>query len=149
VANKLKQAAVLVLPTETAHPGLAGRFQYGAFNGLAVNSSLAEFGLFRGDRLQRGVVDGLDKAVSESIERRAQCQDIFGDRYVLLRLGNDGAVVNDGAPGDAVGAIVDQHGGIDKIAVCVGVTHTQLGELARAATHRVLVAFGARSSVVD
>ena len=64
IADEGKQAAVLVLPAETADAVLPRRFQDGDFDGLAVNPSLAEVRLLLGDGLQRAVVNRFDEAVS-------------------------------------------------------------------------------------
>src|ERR1700756_261139 len=66
---------------------------------------------------------------------------------MLLRLRKERAIVDEGAAGDAGRTIVNEYGGIHKVAVCVEVTHTQLGELARGAAHRILMAFGAGPAV--
>src|SRR5207245_7125950 len=67
----------------------------------------------------------------------------------LLRLRTNRPVIHQRAAGNRVGAIIDEDGGVHELAKAVAVTHAQLGDLADAAGHGILVAIGARLLVVD
>src|SRR5262249_26632804 len=147
-ADEGEQAAVLVLPAEAAYAGLARRLQDRNLDGLPVNPSLADARLLRTDGEQRLVVDRLDEAVAERIEGRPEPSDRLRGRHVFLRLGNECAIVDDGAPGDAGRTVIDRHGGIHKRAARIAMTGAELGELARPAAHGVLMTLRARSAIV-
>ena len=66
-----------------------------------------------------------------------------------MSLGTDGAVVDDGAAGDRVGAVVDRNRWVNKAAVGVEMAGANFGDLAWAARDRVLVTVYARSGVED
>jgi hypothetical protein len=116
-------------------------------NGLAVNLSVTDFRLVLRYGEQGTVVNGFNKTITESIESRPQRADVFCSGDVFLRLWNYCSVVDDGSARDSICAIVNQHGGIHEIAVCVLVTCAEFSELAGATTDGVLVALGARSAV--
>jgi hypothetical protein len=77
VACERWQAAVLVFPAEAPHACLTWCFQHLNLDGLAVNPAFADVRLVLGKGQQRLIVNRLDKAVSQSIERRAQRPDGF------------------------------------------------------------------------
>jgi len=77
IGNKRQQAAVLVLPAETADAGLAGSFEDGHLNGFTVNPAIAEVRLILRESLERGVVNGFHETVPQGIECRAQCANVF------------------------------------------------------------------------
>src|SRR6202790_3039976 len=66
---------------------------------------------------------------------------------MLLGFGHDRPIVDEGTAGSAGRAVVDRHDGFHEVAVDVEMSDPKLGELAGAAAHRVLVAFGARAAV--
>src|ERR1700757_522369 len=68
---------------------------------------------------------------------------------MLLRLRDERAIVDDGAEGDGVCAVVDGDGGGDEIAVGIEVAGADFGELAGAAADGILVAIGASPGVED
>src|SRR5215472_1381576 len=140
---------MLILPAEAADAGLARRLEDGNLDRLPVNPPLAGRALSRGNVQQSTVVNRLHEAVSESVERGAQSPDVLGDRYVLLCFRNDGTVIENGAPLDGRGTVIDRDHGIDEVAVFVVMADPQLRELARSAAHRVLMALGTRASVED
>ena len=71
VADEGEQAAVLILPAKTSDARLSGRFENGNRDGFAMNAAFTEFDLVLSDRLQGAIVDGLNKAVSQSVQSRA------------------------------------------------------------------------------
>jgi hypothetical protein len=133
IADKRQQTAVLVFPAETTDPCLARRFEYRNFDRFAMNSPFTDLGLSRGNCQQRTVVNRFHESIPQSVERRAQCADVFRDRYMLLRLRDDGPIVQDGAAHDAGCTIVDRHRWIYEVTVSVAVSDPQLRELACAA----------------
>src|SRR5215467_13551836 len=68
---------------------------------------------------------------------------------MFLRLGNNRAIIDERTSTDAAGTIVDRDGGVDKIAVRIGVADAQLGELAGTAADRVLMAVDAGPRIKD
>src|SRR6185369_17326432 len=92
VADEGEQAAVLVLPAEAAHTGLARSLQDRDLNDLSMNPSLADTRLLRADGEQRLVIDRFDEAVAERIEGRPERADVLRGWHVLLRLGNECAI---------------------------------------------------------
>jgi len=148
VADEGEQAAVLVLPAEAAYAGLARSLQDRNLDGLPVNPSLADARLLRADGEQRLVIDRFDEAVAERIEGRPERSDGLRGRHVFLRLRNECAIVDDGAPSNAGCTVIDRHDGIHKHTARVPVTGAELGELARPAAHGVLMTFCTRPAVV-
>src|SRR5579859_6702524 len=140
VANEREQRAVLVLPAEPAYAGLSWNFQNRNLNGFTMNFALTQARLVFRDGQQGLIVNGLNKTVSKRTQHGAQSANIFGGRRVLLGLGANGTVIDDGAVGNAVCAVIDQYRGIYKIALCVAMSHPDLGELARGPAHWILMA---------
>src|SRR6266478_2428294 len=147
VADEREQTAVLVFPAETPNTRLAWCLQNRHLDGFAVDPARADFGLACGDCQQRAVVDRFDESISQSVERCAQCPNILGDWNVFLCLRNDGAIIHYGTAANLVSATVDWHRGIHEIAVCIAMAGPQLGELARSAAYRVLMALDTCSRV--
>src|SRR6266403_1061616 len=147
VADEREQTAVLVFPAETPNTRLAWRLKKRYLDGFAVDPARADFGLACGDCQQRAVVDRFDESVSQSVERCAQCPNVLGDWNAFLCLRDDGAIIHYGSAANLVSAIVDWHRGIHEVAVCVEMADPQLGELARSAAYRVLMAFDTCSRV--
>jgi hypothetical protein len=112
-----------------------------------VNLSATDFKLVLRYGEQGTVVNGFNKTVTESVESRPQRADVFCGGDVFLRLWNHCSVVDDGSARDSVCAIVNRHGGIHEIPVCILVTYAEFSKLASATTDGVLVALGARSAV--
>src|SRR5258708_37641712 len=140
---------MLVLPAEAPDARLAGRFEDWNLDRFAVNSPVGALRLRCGNREQRAVVNRFDESIPQRVERRAQCPDVFRNRYVLLRLRNDSPVVNDGAADDLIRSVVDRHYGIHEGAALISMSDSQLGKLARSAAHRILMAFGTGPPIVD
>src|SRR5260370_18709989 len=143
-----EQAAMVILRAEGGDTRLAWSLEERNLDCFAVNPPGADFRLSCPNRQQGPVVNRFHESVSQSIERRAQRPDVFGDWDVFLRLRNHGAVVYDGAAGNCIGAVVDQHRGVHEVAVLVPMSDAHLGKLTRGATDGVLMALGARSPVV-
>ena len=55
---------MLILPAKTSDTRLARRFQNGHFDGLAVNSAVADLHLVLSNGSQGAVVDGFDKSIA-------------------------------------------------------------------------------------
>ena len=138
---------MLILPTEAADARLSRRFENRDRDGFAMDAAFADIELVLSDSLQGCVVDGLDEAVAEGVESGAQGSNVFGIGDVLLSLRNQRAVIDDGAEGDGVCAIVDGDGGGDEIAVGIEVAGADFGELAGAAADGILVAVHAGSGI--
>ena len=138
---------MLILPPETPDTGLTRGLEEGNLDGLPVDPPLARLTLSRGEGQQRTVVNRLYEAVAEGVERGAQCPNVLANRYVLLCFRNDGSVVENGPPLNGGRTIVDRDYRIDEIAVVVAMADAQLGELARCAAHRVLMALCAGASI--
>src|SRR5260370_26114634 len=83
IANKGKQAAVLVLPAKASHPSLSRSLKDRSLHHLPMNSSTAQLRLSLGDRNQRPVVDSLHKSIPKGIETATQCPNVFRRRYVF------------------------------------------------------------------
>src|SRR4029077_17387973 len=67
---------------------------------------------------------------------------------MLLSLWANGAVIHDRPAGNRVLTVVDQHGGIHKIAIRVLVPDPHLGNLAGPPGYRILMTIDTRSRVV-
>jgi hypothetical protein len=63
-----------------------------------------------GNRHQSGIVDSLDKAVTERVQYGAKSADILRRRRVLLSLCADGAIVDKWSAADRIGAVIDRNG---------------------------------------
>ena len=112
---------MLVFPTEAADAILPWRLQYRDGDGLAVNPAVGRTRLLGGDGQQRVVVDRFDEAVAQRVERCPQRPDILCCRHVFLRLGHDRTIIDEGASANVACAVVDGDGGVDKVAVRIGV----------------------------
>src|SRR5258708_5652015 len=108
IANKGKQAAVLVLPAEASHAGLSRSLEDRSLHHLPMNSTFAQLRLSLGDRDQSPVVDGFHKSISQSVECGAQCADVFCRRNVLLGFRTDSAIVDNRPSGNRVLPVVDE-----------------------------------------
>ena len=91
---------MLILPAEPAYARLSWSFQKRNLNGLAVNPSGTDLSLMIRYRKQGAVIDGLNKAVAQSIESRPQRADMLCGGDMFLRLWNHSPVVDDGPAGD-------------------------------------------------
>src|SRR6185503_5558565 len=121
-----------------AHAERAARFTDGDTDGLAGNGAATESRLPRGDRQQRIAVDRFDEPVAERVQGRPQRARLVPRQHMFLRGGVDGSAVNQRPAGM-----------IEEAPEAVRVAGTNLGDLADAAAHRVLVALAARLRVVD
>src|SRR5258708_39891264 len=149
IARKRQQASVLILPAKAPHAGLSRRLEDGCIYDFAVNLSFAQARLVCGDCNQRLIVDGFHEAVAEWVEHGAEGTDVFGGRDVFLGFRAYWAIVYDGTACDGVLTVVDEDGGIDKVAIGAGVAYAQFCNLACAAGVGVFVAGHARGAVVD
>src|SRR5437016_621121 len=147
VTYEREQTTVLVFPAETPDSRLAWCLQNRHLDGFAVDPARADFRLACGECQQRAVVNRFDESISQSVERCAQCPNILGDWNVFLCLRDDGAIIHYGAAANLVSATVDWHRGIHEISVCIAMAGPQLGELARSAAYRVLMALDTCSRV--
>ena len=68
IANKGKQAAVLILPAEASDPCLSRSLKDRSLHNLPVNSTFAQLRLSLGDRDQSPVVDGFHKSIPQGVE---------------------------------------------------------------------------------
>jgi len=103
VTDKRKQATVLIFPAKAADACLSRRFQNRNLDCFPVDSAVADLYLVLSDGFQGAVVDGFDKAVSQSIESCTQGANVFRIRYVFLRLWNQRTVVDNRAICNRVG----------------------------------------------
>src|SRR6202049_1156164 len=138
---------MLIFPPKPAYARLSRSFQNRNLDGLAMNFSIADLSLMLGYCEQGTVINGLDKTVTQRIESRPERADVFSRGDMFLCLWNHGPVVDDGPACDRVCPIVNRHGGIHEIAVCVTVACAELGKLASATTHGGLMALGTSSAV--
>src|SRR5260370_9379386 len=68
VTDEGEQAAMLIFPAKTPNPRLAGSFQDGNLDGLAMNYAAAHVRLVVRNIQQRPIVYRLDEAVSQGVE---------------------------------------------------------------------------------
>jgi hypothetical protein len=113
-----------------------------------MNHAVGQLRLSLRDRDQCRVVDGFHKSVTQSIEGGTQCADIFCRRDVLLSFRTDRAIIDDGAAGDRIFAVVDKDSRVDEVAVFVIVSDPEFRELAGSPTVRILMATDAALCVV-
>ena len=67
---------------------------------------------------------------------------------MFLRRRNHGAIVDDRTAGDGIRPMIDRHGWIDEVAVCIQVTGADFRELARASADWILMAVRACARVI-
>ena len=95
VGGEGQNAAVLILPTKAAHAHFPRCLQDGYLDGLTMDQPVTLFRLFGSNVDQCLVINRLDEAVSQGIERGSQCANVFAWRQMLLCLGADRTVVNE------------------------------------------------------
>src|SRR5579872_4277388 len=139
---------MLVFPAKSSDAVLSRSFEDRNFNRFSVNSAVGAVELVRCNRLQGGVVNRFDESISQRNQSCPKRADVFRGWNVLLRLGNDRPIVDNRSAGNGVCAVVNGYGGVDEYSVCL-VAYAKLGKLARSARDRILVAFGACSSVIN
>jgi hypothetical protein len=148
VANKGKQAAVLVLPAEASDAGLSRSLKDRSLHNFAMNPAFAQLRLSLGDCNQSPVVNGFDKSIPQRVEGSAQCADVFCCRDVLLGLRTDRSIINNRSAGNRVLPVVDKDGRVNEIAIFILVPNPEFCELAGSAAVRILMTTDAGSCVV-
>ena len=156
VPRERQQARVLILPAEAPDPGLPRGLDDRDDEGLSVDAAVSLPLLPAREVEQRLVGHALDEPVAQEIERDPRRADGLAVGHALVDLGVGGgraradrAIVDERAPGDDHGAARDRDLGVLERAVGTAVADAQLGDLARAARGRVLVALAARLGVVE
>src|SRR4029453_15243154 len=86
---------MLVLPAESTNSSLAWCFEDRHLNGFAVDAAMTDRHLVLGNVLERLVINGLHEPVPQCIKGSPQCPDVLSVWHVLLRLWDEGAVVDD------------------------------------------------------
>src|ERR1700687_4841025 len=71
VADKGEQAAVLVLPAEASDASLSGSLENRSLYHFTMNSTVSQFGLFRGDCNQSPILYGFYKSIAQGVEGSA------------------------------------------------------------------------------
>ena len=140
---------MLVFPSKSSAADVAGSLGDWHLNEFAGDAAAALRWLIVGNGNQSVAVDGFHETIAQGIGGGAEGANGFAARRALLRLRTNRAVIHQRAAGNRVGAIIDEDGGVHELAKAVAVTHAQLGDLADAAGHGILVAIGARLLVVD
>src|SRR5579862_8058507 len=149
LARKGKQAAILVFPAKSPHSCLPRRFQNRNLNGLTVNLAVVMGRLILGDRHQRVVGNGLNKAISQSVEHSPPRADVFCVWHMLLCLWGDGAIVDQRTTLDDICAVIDEDGRVHEIAIVVPMTHAEFGNLAGPTGYGILMAGNTGGRVVN
>src|SRR5438876_6239699 len=140
---------MLRIPPKSSAADVAGSLGDRHLNEFAGDAAAALRWLIVGNGKQGVAIDGFHETIAQGIGGGAEGADGFAAGNTLLRLGTNRAVIHQRAAGNRVGAIIDEDGGVHELAKAVPVTHAQLGDLADAAGHGILVAIGARLLVVD
>src|SRR5438445_10145623 len=112
---------MLVFPSETAYTHLSGRFHDGHIQNLTADFSVRRFALLLG-KINKGLIgNGLDKAIPQKAQRKAQRADRLGFRNAFLNflvrkslVGADGAIIHKRAAVDDLGSVGDRDVGSAK-----------------------------------
>src|SRR5579863_3842060 len=149
LACKGEQTAILVLPAKPPHSCFPWRFQNRNLDGLTVNLAATHSRLILRDGHQGVVINRFNEAISQGIQHSPPRTDVFGVRYMLLRLGTDGAIVHQRTAGNGVFAVIDEDARVHEIPIRVIMAHTEFSNLAGATAYRILMARDTGRGVVD